>query len=587
MKKITDTYPFYLPLFAVCIGFVLCEFSFLTVPFLVIVFGTIFILIVQNRYRYYQYFIYTALLFTVLGFIRYFQNQETFNKDLKATLQSKHLHLLISQNLGKRKNWFRYECKVLESSLDGVHWNQTIDAHVDFYFKDSSFLDEGHSFVLTNVRLVPYDSSVLPGEFNLRKLKFSRKFVALCFAKNANLLHSSISVNAIYSWRSKVKNKLNSSLKAGLSGPNLMLVRQLIWGDKTLIDEDLKYAFQISGTTHVLSVSGMHMALLFAFIHFILDKLSRKKHIKRWLKLGIIPILWIYAFFTGFSAPVLRAVSFFTYYLIGNVLFYRSLKLLHVLMVVGIIQLLIDPFSLYDIGFQLSYLAVFGLSVILPFLKSYYEGFPVFWKYILDAFAISLSSTITTYPLVLYYFHQFSVWFLLGNLLLLPLFTILMYALFLLVFLAIFNVKLAFVIPFINQYLNIVATVVKWSIQLPCPFIFSFGFNEWMMLLHFVFLHLIVTQFHKGLRFFLLLFTLLLCSNFLALFWFRKFKNQSLFEANFKFFGGQVTVLKSARTLKITADSSVPQNLLNQKLEYLLKSRDIDTIFYTFQTESK
>ena len=587
MKKISDSYPFYIPLVAVCTGFILCQYNFLTVPFLVVLFGWIFCLILQNRYRYFQFFIYTFLLFLMMGFVRYFQNQDTFNRDLENIHQSNNLHLVISQNLGKRKNWFRYECKVLESSKDGLHWIQTADANIDLYFKDSTDLNEGHSFVLKNIHLLHYEMAVLPGDFDLRKLKFSRKFVALCFAKNVNLVNSSRKEIDLFKWRANVKNKLNASLTAGLSNSNLMLVRQLIWGDKTTIDEDLKHAFQISGTTHVLSVSGMHMALLFAFIHFILDKLSKNKTTKRWLKLAIIPILWIYAFFTGFSAPVLRAVSFFTYYLIGNVLFYRDLKLLHVLMVVGIIQLLFDPFSLYDIGFQLSYLAVLGLSVVLPVFKRYYEGVPIFWSYIFDAFSISLSSSITTYPLILFYFHQFSVWFLLGNLLLLPLFTLLMYALFFLVFLAIFHVKLSFVVACLNQYLNLVAHIVKYSIQLPHPFVFTYGFNVTLMFIHFVFLYMIIAHFYRGWRFLSVMFLLLFMVNFSALYWFRQQRNHQDFNVSFKLYGGQVSVLKSARTLKISTDAKVPQNRINQKLEYLLKSREIDTVIYTIHSESK
>jgi competence protein ComEC len=257
----------------------------------------------------------------------------------------------------------------------------------------------------------------------------------------------------------------------------------------------------VSGTTHVLSVSGMHIALLFAFISFLIGLISMRKNKSKLVQLSIIPMLWIYAFFTGFSAPVIRAVGFFSYYLLGNVLFGRALKLLHVLMVVGIIQLLANPLALWDIGFQLSYLAVLGLSTVLPFIKGFYEERPYWQRLVLDAFAISLSSTITTYPLTLYCFHQFSVWFLLGNLLLLPMFTLLMYWLFVMVFLTAFSVPLHWVVFFLNKYLNGITWVVKLSNKLPNQFVLSYGFDEINLLFHLLLIHLVFYLFFIQNRF--------------------------------------------------------------------------------------
>lgn len=587
MKNILDRFPFYLPILGLCLGFLICEYNFLAVPFLLLWAFWFLWISINRQFYYYQYFIYTTILFVILGFFRCEQNKLSFQKDLNQISKAKNLELLVTQNLGKRKNWYRYECKVLTSSVNRIRWDFCHDANIDLYVKDSTSLDEGCQFFLKNVHFVGIQKSILPGEFNLQKLKYSRKFVGLFFAKSANISHISNNDFGLYAWRNKVKTFLNVSFVEGLSLPNLMLVRQLMWGDKTQIDEDLKSAFQISGTTHVLSVSGMHMALLFAFIQYILDRFSRKKSTKRILKLFIIPILWIYAFFTGFSAPVLRAVSFFTYYLIGNLLFQRTLKLLHVLMVVGLIQLLVDPFSLYDIGFQLSYLAVLGLSVILPVLKSYYETLPIYWQWILDAFAISLSSSITTYPLILYYFHQFSVWFLIGNLLLLPLFTLLMYMLFFLVFLAILNIKLTLVVKGLNFYINLISYIVKLSISLPFPFVYSFGFDEFMLLIHFCFVYLTMVRFYYGWRYLSYLFCVFLFLNFGILWVQRKMRNEAPMEVHLKISGGHLLIRKSLNTLKINAEPVVPQEKIEQKIRYLLKSMDVDTVIYAYGIKEK
>lgn len=587
MKKIVDHWPFYLPLLGVIVGFLIHDYAFLTVPFLIGFSCWLTWIVVQNRFHYFQTFIFTLILFVCFGFARLFQVNREFQIDKNNVANAKAYKISISQNLGKRKKWFRYECSIDQVKRSNGNWVSVYDASLDLYLKDSLSIQEGQSLLLHHVHFTEYQEASLPGDFDLKNLKYSRKFIGTIFAKTANIVLLTNTENEFYAFRNRVKSHLNRFFVQNLSPNNLMLVRQLVWGDKTQIDDDLKSAFQISGTTHVLSVSGMHMALLFAFIHFILDRLSRKKQIKRYMKLSIIPILWMYAFFTGFSPPVLRAVSFFTYYLIGNVFFGRSLKLLHVLLVVGLVQLLVNPFSIKDIGFQLSYLAVLGLSLILPFLKLYYENYPVLMQWILDAFAISLSSTLTTYPLVLFYFHQFSVWFLLGNLLLLPLFTVLMYWLFFMVFMAFFSFPMGWLAKLLNGYLNIVAVIVKQSILLPHPYIYAYGFDQFSLVLHFLFIYGLFIYFHRGLKFLSVYFICFLILNYTISICRREFDVSTSWQADVSISEGYFQVMKSGKTLKIHCADNVHHEKIKPKLEYVTHAYKIDTVLYVWKNKPK
>ena len=580
MKKIVDHWPFYLPLLGVIIGFLIHDFHFLTVPFLIFFTCWLAWIVIQKQFQFYQSFILTLIVFVSFGFARLYQINREFQLDKQHCFDASVFKISILQNLGKRKNWFRYECSIVQLKKSNKSWVSVYDASLDLYIKDSLNIREGQSLLVHNVRFIEYNESILPGDFDLRNLKYSRKFIGTIFAKSANVILLKSTGNRYYAFRDKVKSHLNRFFVQNLSPNNLMLVRQLLWGDKTQIDDDLKNAFQISGTTHVLSVSGMHMALLFAFIHFILDRISRKKQVKRYMKLSIIPILWVYAFFTGFSPPVLRAVSFFTYYLIGNVFFGRTLKLLHVLLVVGLVQLLVNPFSMKDIGFQLSYLAVLGLSLILPFLKNYYEDYPFWIQWILDAFAISLSSTITTYPLVLYYFHQFSVWFLLGNLLLLPMFTLLMYWLFFMVFMAFFSFPMGWLANWLNGYLNVVSIVVKQSMLLPHPYIYAYGFDFFSMIFHFVFIYGIFIYFRRGWRFLSFYFLGFLFLNFGISIYRRQLDISENWQADVKFSEGYIRVEKSGRTLRVLSQGNIPQEKIKPKLNYVTHAFEIDTVLY-------
>ena len=580
MKKIVDHWPFYLPVLGVIVGFLIHDYQFLTVPFLIGYTCWLVWISIYKQFQFYQSFILTFIVFVVFGFSRLYQVNLEFQNDKQHSFEATAFKVSVSQNLGKRKKWFRYECCIDQLKLHQNTWTPVYDASLDLYLKDSLNLQEGQSFLLRGVHFLEYQESTLPGDFNLRNLKFSRKFVGAIFAKSANIVSLNSEKNSLYSFRNKVKSHLNRFFVQNLSNNNLMLVKQLMWGDKTQIEDDLKTAFQISGTTHVLSVSGMHMALLFAFIHFILERLSRKKSIQRYLKLFIIPILWMYAFFTGFSPPVLRAVSFFTYYLIGNVFFGRPLKLLHVLLVVGLVQLLVNPFSMKDIGFQLSYLAVLGLSLILPLLKQYYEDYPFWIQWILDAFAISISSTMTTYPLILYYFHQFSVWFLLGNLLLLPMFTLLMYWLFFMVFMAFFSFPMGWLAQLLNAYLNLVSLVVKQSMKLPHPYVYAYGFDLISMGFHFLFVYGIFIFFRKGWRFLSVYFCSFLLLNF-GISNYRHYRSVAeQWQADLHISEGHLRVVKSARTIKVLSIDIIPHEKIKPKLEYVIHAFEIDTVLY-------
>ena len=577
MKKILAQWPFYLPLLGILFGFFIANHIQIHATFLlvfVVLIGCLFIYKLAPNWKF-AYFVF--LIFAFCGYIRQSQVQKQLKFDISLARKSKCVKFLVCQDLGKRNLWRRYECE-LTYALGNQSWIPFRNCMVDLYVKDNPNLLEGHYYSLNNFNFKQFEDPVLPGDFNFKSLKNARKFIGITFARNSQILLSNTKVNQWIDIRARVKYKLNKVFVEGLSAENLALVRQLIWGDKTQIDEDLKTAFQVSGTTHVLSVSGMHIALLFAFISFLIELISLRKYKSKLVQLFIIPLLWMYAFFTGFSAPVIRAVGFFSYYLLGNVLFGRALKLLHVLMVVGIIQLLANPLALWDIGFQLSYLAVLGLSTVLPFIKGFYEDRPYWQRLIFDAFAISISSTITTYPLSLYCFHQFSVWFLLGNLLLLPMFTLLMYWLFVMVFLTAFSVPLHWVAFFLNKYLNGIAWVMKLSNKLPSQFVFSYGFDAFNVLFHLLLIHLVFYLFYIKNKFRYWLIVVAMVFNFVVFVVCRDVRRKSEFSGKVESPDGYFEVKKKGNQLTVITADTIPQYKLLKRLDYVIHSYSIDSL---------
>lgn len=576
MKKIIAQWPFYLPFLGILFGFLLYAtlLSSIIIWILSLVVGCLLVFWLAPDWKF-AYLLF--LIFTFCGFIRQSQVEKQLNFDIQLAQKSNYVKLVVCQDLGKRNIWNRYECE-LKYALGDKSWIPFQNCMVDLYVKDNPRLLEGHGYVFEDFKMKPFEDPVLPGDFDFKSLKNARKFIGISFARNSQLLEDYLLKNHWIVFKATVKNKLNKVFVEGLSVDNLALVRQLVWGDKTQIDEDLKTAFQVSGTTHVLSVSGMHIALLFAFISFLFEFITLRKRKSKLVQLGIIPLLWLYAFFTGFSAPVIRAVAFFSYYLLGNVFFGRALKLLHVLMVVGVVQLLGNPLVVWDIGFQLSYLAVLGLSIVLPFLKGLYEEKPYWLRLILDAFAISLSSTLTTYPLTLYYFHQFSVWFLVGNLMLLPMFTLLMYWLFVMVFLTAFSVPLHWVVFFLNKYLNGITWVMKLSNELPCQFVYAYGFDKYNVVIHLLLIHLVFFLFFKNSKFKYWSIIAVVLISFGMFHFRREIRKRAVFKGNVEIPIGYFEVKKTGKSLIVITADSIPQNHLLKRLDYVIHAYSVDSL---------
>ena len=192
------------------------------------------------------------------------------------------------------------------------------------------------------------------------------------------------------------------------------LFMALVFGHKSGLDPELKKDFQRTGLMHLLAVSGLHLGLLLLFLKRLLILIPVLQ--KNPLALGVLLIgaLWGYALLTGLAPSVIRAVVLFSALEMGRWQ-RRHVNSLHALVLAAFVTLLVDPASLLQLGFQLSYAAVF---FILWINNSSLNGKR---KQILAGLRVCLSAQMGVLPLLLFYFHQFSASFLLSNLLALPL----------------------------------------------------------------------------------------------------------------------------------------------------------------------
>ena len=194
--------------------------------------------------------------------------------------------------------------------------------------------------------------------------------------------------------------------------PELGVAEAMVGGIRVHLDKETQQNYSDTGTIHALAVSGMHVAILFWVLQVLFSRLVPKRS---FLFLSLVLCsLWAYAFFTGLSASVCRSVVMFSLFLVGERL-QRSGSSLNTLFLSAVVLLLWNPNWLYDVGFQLSYLAVWGILSFHPILnKSIRIGNRVL-RSLWEGASVSISATLFTLPLSLYYFHQFPNYFLLAN----------------------------------------------------------------------------------------------------------------------------------------------------------------------------
>lgn len=197
------------------------------------------------------------------------------------------------------------------------------------------------------------------------------------------------------------------------------VIEALLLGRRQDLSNEMVLNYQNAGAMHLLAISGLHIGILLMILNTILKPIERFRHGKKIKLLLLITFLWFFAFLSGLSASVIRAVLMFTVLSIG-LSSGRKSNLSHYLFTALFFSLIINPEYLFDLGFQLSYTAVLSIITISPLLKSFWKPNHRILRYFWNLLIISLSAQLGVLPLSLYYFHQFSALFFLSSLCIIP-----------------------------------------------------------------------------------------------------------------------------------------------------------------------
>ncbi len=214
------------------------------------------------------------------------------------------------------------------------------------------------------------------------------------------------------SFTDKIKQKRLDLLfridNSSLQPQNKAILKGIILADRTEIDQEIINHFSKTGLIHILAISGSHMAIIFLMILFILNPIFSVKYRNIPIYISLAAI-WGFAIFIDYGNSVVRSCIMITVYYI-MIFLQRKPNLLHSLALAGMIILSIDTQQLFDVGFQLSFLAVFGIFWLYKPITNHYKPLKNrAIRFILNTFSLSLAAQLTTLPLILFYFHQFSM----------------------------------------------------------------------------------------------------------------------------------------------------------------------------------
>ena len=461
-------YPFYRILFFLVVGIIfqhqleMDDSLFLVCT--LICFSVIAIIIVLSKFIRLPKFIFatsTYIFFFSLGALLFsnkngLSNDHFIHKQVQG--QDHVLQLKLKQRLAPNKFNDRFYAEVI--ALD----QQQVSGNTLVLFKRSDSLD-----FQVGDRLTVYDDVNLPafernpGDFDYRKYLKSIDVYGQIYVDTPKILsyeNGSQELGVLLRLRTTILEKLEAS---GLNDNPRGVIEALVLGQRQNVDPEVTKSFRDAGVIHILALSGLHVGIILLILRVLTKRILRMKY-GRWIQSVIlIFLLWSFALLTGMSPSIMRAVTMFSFVAIGLNL-KRKGSVYHSLTLSAFVLLLFDPRLLFQVGFQLSYMAVFSIVLIQPVLAGLWPWRNKVKDFFWNIFTVTVAAQIGVAGISLFYFNQFPGLFILGNMLLLPVLPFIIGAALLLIFLLLFSIPTDWLTTVLNAVLEfIIETVARIS----------------------------------------------------------------------------------------------------------------------------
>ena len=344
-----------------------------------------------------------------------------YTKDAKLLVR-------LSEPLVSKTKSFKAEASVLAVVLHDTSIIST--GQLDLYFSQDAKPEPSYGcIILIDAPIQLIKNSGNPGAFDYERYsKLQGKFHTVFLTTGSYIIMPGTTHFDIYKYLFATKDFIVSTLRKCLPPDKKIsgLAEALLIGYKDDLDKELLQAYSNTGVVHIIAISGLHLGLIYAMLAWIFNVfpfIRKSKHAK---VIFILTFLWLFSFVTGASASVLRSAVMFTCIVIGKN-YFRSASIYNSLASSAFLLLCYNPYFFWDVGFQLSYCAIYGIVWLQKpiYRKLYVEN--KWLNKIWQMTAVTLSAQITTFPVCLYYFHQFPNMFLVTNLTAVPLSTLILF----------------------------------------------------------------------------------------------------------------------------------------------------------------
>jgi competence protein ComEC len=278
-----------------------------------------------------------------------------------------------------------------------------------------------------------------------------------------NYILETNSATTIYGAAAATRNKIITKLKkANFGEDELDIIQALLLGQRNDISADTYNDYKNAGAVHILAVSGLHIGVLLLLLQFLFRPLEILPHGKKFKLAVIVILLWGFAFLAGLSASIIRAVTMFTFVAYALYLNRPSNTFNILALSMFFILLVFDAKLLFQVGFQMSYAAVFAIVWIYPLLQKFWSPKNIIFNKIWQLLAVSIAAQMGVLPISLFYFHQFPGLFFISNLLIVPALGVILGLGVLVIVLSILNILPDLLVAIYNTLISWMNSVIGW-----------------------------------------------------------------------------------------------------------------------------
>ncbi|WP_228236207.1 ComEC/Rec2 family competence protein [Allomuricauda sp. M10] len=284
-------------------------------------------------------------------------------------------------------------------------------------------------------------------------------------ARKSTFLTLENSSQTLFGMASNFRESIIVKLKSYDFGQEeLGVIQALLLGQRDDISEDTYNNYINAGAVHILAVSGLHVGILLLLLQFLLTPLERLPKGKTLKLILVVALLWAYAFIAGASPSIVRAVTMFSFLAYAMYL-NRPTNSFNIIALSMLFILLVKPLFLFQVGFQMSYAAVFAIVWIYPKMQRFWYPENYFLQKIWQLLSVSVAAQLGVLPISLFYFHQFPALFFVTNLLIIPFLGLILGLGILVIFLALIDALPTTLVLIYDQIIRLMNAIVGWVAQ--------------------------------------------------------------------------------------------------------------------------